>query len=161
LLRLGKIFHDWKEKLADVTKCIGQVQSTSGLASTLSTESRDLNRSKLSSPSTLGTPSPRSPYFGRAKRKSKAKPLDTVTEKPTSEALGEKTAEDVGEKIENEDQEGTEKKETKEEDLEEEADYEDMTLEELTNELEAWYYNFSYTMDGLDSNLAEEVSKCR
>ena len=157
-LRLGKIFHDWKEKLEDVTKCIGRVQSSSGIASTLSTESRNLNLSKLSSHSTLGTPSPISPRFGRPRRKVERN-LETVVEKPASETQEEKEVVEAREMKENDEQEKKEEKKVQEE-FEEDTDFESMTVDELAIELESWYYNFSYTLDGIDSNLVEEASRC-
>lgn len=163
-IRLGKIFHDWKEKLDDLTSCIGQVGPTSGFTSAQSTESKHFNTSsKLSS--TVGSTSPRSPLFAKANKKSKKiknpeKLSGTlkVEENVQETIVADKEKGDEKEKEEQDDKakEGHDE-EAEEEEEEEEKDYSSMTLDELTSELQAWYYDLSYTLDGVNSYLTEEV----
>ena len=105
-----------------------------------------------------------SSYSSKLNKKSGKKQLQTVEETPEDEAMAKE--ENKGEteekkmKGDEKDREKEEKESQEDEEVEDARDYDSMTLEELSAELEAWYYNFSYSLDSLDSELADEVGWC-
>ena len=110
----------------------------------------------------MGSTSPRSPHFSKTGKKIK-KSKDPETGESTlkveeishekSKLKDEKHKEGANEK----DKGNSNVEEEEEEEEEEEKDYVSMTLEELISELESWYHDLSFSLDGLDSSLTDEV----